>query len=184
MRSSQSTSAQVGTGNRNRSALMEPAGWGETFAQSTSTFSQDFRLWSPVFLTVKLPSSFLVYLEVQPRFADLDDAGHIDQLLLRPALGYQLTENVSIWQVMPGSTTIIRGIHRRNRPSLKKIASISRSTMRSSSNPSGFSAVPAWRSAGSNMQTAPLYGSARCYGERIPYPWPRNGPSSPMTKFL
>jgi hypothetical protein len=71
---------------------------GETFAQSTSTFSQDFRLWSPVFLTVKLPSSFLAYMEVQPRFADLDDAGHIDQLLLRPALGYQLTDNLSIWQ--------------------------------------------------------------------------------------
>jgi hypothetical protein len=71
---------------------------GETFAQSTSTFSQDFRLWSPVFLTVKLPSSFLAYMEVQPRFADLDDAGHIDQLLLRPAVGYQLTDNLSIWQ--------------------------------------------------------------------------------------
>lgn len=73
-------------------------GGGETFAQSTSTFSQDFRVWSPVFLTVKLPSSFLAYMEVNPRFADLDDAGHIDQLLLRPAFGYQLTENLSIWQ--------------------------------------------------------------------------------------
>jgi hypothetical protein len=71
---------------------------GETFAQSTSTFSQDYRLWSPVFLTVKLPSSFLAYMEVQPRFADLDEAGHIDQLLLRPAFGYQLTENLSVWQ--------------------------------------------------------------------------------------
>lgn len=70
----------------------------ESFAQSPSTFSQDFRLWSPVFLTMKLPSSFLAYMEVNPRFADLDDGGHIDQLLLRPALGYQLTENVSIWQ--------------------------------------------------------------------------------------
>ncbi|MBI5672170.1 MAG: hypothetical protein HZC50_02655, partial [Nitrospirae bacterium] len=45
---------------------------GETFAQSPSTFSQDFRLWSPVYLTVKLPSSFLAYMEVNPRFADLD----------------------------------------------------------------------------------------------------------------
>ncbi|CUS36318.1 DUF2490 domain-containing protein [Candidatus Nitrospira nitrificans] len=71
---------------------------GETFAQSTSTFNQDFRLWAPVFLTVKLPSSFLAYMEVNTRFADLDDAGHIDQLLLRPALGYQLTDNLSIWQ--------------------------------------------------------------------------------------
>jgi hypothetical protein len=71
---------------------------GETFAQSTSTFSQDFRLWSPVYLTVKLPSRFLAYMEVNPRFADLDDVGHIDQLLLRPAVGYQLRDNLSIWQ--------------------------------------------------------------------------------------
>ena len=71
---------------------------GESFAQAPSTFSQDFRLWSPVFMTMKLPSSFLAYMEVQPRFADLDEDGHIDQLLLRPAVGYQLTENLSIWQ--------------------------------------------------------------------------------------
>lgn len=71
---------------------------GESFGQSPSTFSQDFRLWSPVFMTMKLPSSFLAYMEVQPRFADLDEDGHIDQLLLRPAIGYQLTENLSIWQ--------------------------------------------------------------------------------------
>jgi hypothetical protein len=70
----------------------------ESFAQAPSTFSQDFRLWTPTFLTVKLPSSFFAYMEVNPRFADLDDSGKIDQLLLRPALGYQLTENVSIWQ--------------------------------------------------------------------------------------
>lgn len=71
---------------------------GEALAQSPSTFSQDFRLWSPVFITAKLPSSFLAHLEVQPRFADLDENGHIDQLILRPAVGYQLTENLSIWQ--------------------------------------------------------------------------------------
>lgn len=53
---------------------------------------------SPLYLTVKLPSSFLAYMEVQPRFADLDEEGHIDQLILRPALGYQLTENLSILQ--------------------------------------------------------------------------------------
>jgi Protein of unknown function (DUF2490) len=71
---------------------------GGVFAQTPSTFNQDFRLWSPIFMTVKLPSSFLAYMEVQPRFADLDEDGHIDQLLLRPAVGYQLTEHLSIWQ--------------------------------------------------------------------------------------
>lgn len=71
---------------------------GETFAQSTSTFNQDFRLWAPVYLTVKLPAKFLAYMEANSRFADVDDGGNIDQLLLRPALGYQLTEKISIWQ--------------------------------------------------------------------------------------
>ncbi|MCP9450672.1 MAG: DUF2490 domain-containing protein [Nitrospira sp.] len=56
----------------------------------------DFRLWTPVYLTVKLPASFLAYMEVNPRFAD--DVTNLDQLLLRPAIGYQLTEHVSIWQ--------------------------------------------------------------------------------------
>lgn len=49
-------------------------------------------------MTKKLPSSFLAHLEVQPRFSDLDEDGHIDQLILRPAIGYQLTEDLSIWQ--------------------------------------------------------------------------------------
>ncbi len=71
---------------------------GEAFAQSTSALKQDFDLWAPVFMTVKLPSSFLAYMEVNPRFGDLDDGGNIGQLLLRPAVGYQLTEKVSIWQ--------------------------------------------------------------------------------------
>lgn len=71
---------------------------GETFAQSSSTFKQDFGLWSPVFMTKKLPSSFFAYMEVNPRFLNLDEDGQIAQLLLRPAVGYQLTEKLSIWQ--------------------------------------------------------------------------------------
>lgn len=69
-----------------------------SFAQTPSTFKQDFGLWAPVFMTVKLPSSFYAYMEVNPRFFDLDDSGDIGQLLLRPAVGYQLTEKLSIWQ--------------------------------------------------------------------------------------
>lgn len=56
----------------------------------------DFRLWTPVYLTANLPASFLAYMEVNPRFAD--DVTNLDQLLLRPAIGYQLTEHISIWQ--------------------------------------------------------------------------------------
>jgi len=57
---------------------------------------EDFRMWTPVFLTVNLPAQFLAWIEIQPRFSD--DVSNIDQLLLRPALGYQLTSNLSIWQ--------------------------------------------------------------------------------------
>ncbi len=56
----------------------------------------DFRLWTPVYLNVKLPNRFLAYMEVNPRIGD--DVTNIDQLLIRPALGYQLTDNLSIWQ--------------------------------------------------------------------------------------
>ena len=80
------------------SLLLSAVSFAQVPTNNQDTFSQDFRLWAPTFLTVKLPSSFFAYMEVNPRFADLDDGGHIDQLLLRPAIGYQLTENVSIWQ--------------------------------------------------------------------------------------
>lgn len=62
----------------------------------TATSKEDFRLWAPVFLTVSLPNRFLAYMEVNPRIGD--DVTNIDQLLLRPAIGYKLTDNWSIWQ--------------------------------------------------------------------------------------
>lgn len=68
----------------------------QAYEQLGPNTKSDFRLWTPVYLTVKLPSRFLAYMEVNPRIGD--DVTNIDQLLLRPALGYQLTENLSIWQ--------------------------------------------------------------------------------------
>jgi hypothetical protein len=65
-------------------------------AQAGSPVNQDFRLWSPVYLTVQLPSSFVGYMEANPRFGD--DVSQLDQLLLRPAVGYKLTEHLSLWQ--------------------------------------------------------------------------------------
>jgi hypothetical protein len=62
----------------------------------TATSKEDFRLWAPVFLTVSLPNKFIAYMEVNTRIGD--DVTNIDQLLLRPAIGYQLTDNWSIWQ--------------------------------------------------------------------------------------
>lgn len=68
----------------------------QAFTQLGPNTRSDFRLWTPVYLTVSLPSKFIAYMEVNPRIGD--DVTDIDQLLLRPALGYKLTENLSIWQ--------------------------------------------------------------------------------------
>jgi len=76
------------------------AGGGVTTAHAYTEWGpntqSDFRVWSPVYLNVKLPNRFLAYMEVNPRFGD--DASSFDQLLLRPAIGYQLTEHLSLWQ--------------------------------------------------------------------------------------
>lgn len=68
----------------------------QAFTQLGPNTRSDFRLWTPVYLTVKLPSRFIAYMEANPRIGD--DVTNIDQLLLRPAIGYQLTENLSLWQ--------------------------------------------------------------------------------------
>lgn len=60
------------------------------------SLNQDFRLWSPVYLFVPLSQSFVGYMEVNPRFGD--DVSELDQLLIRPAIGYKLTDRWSIWQ--------------------------------------------------------------------------------------
>lgn len=68
------------------------------FAAGSEIFAteQDFRLWTPVFLTVPLSTSFLGYAEVNPRFGD--DVSQLDQLILRTAVGYKLDDRWSIWQ--------------------------------------------------------------------------------------
>jgi hypothetical protein len=65
-------------------------------AHAGSTVNQDFRLWSPVYLTVQLPKSVVGYMEVNPRFGN--DVSELNQLLLRPAIGYKLNDYWSIWQ--------------------------------------------------------------------------------------
>lgn len=68
----------------------------QAYEQLGPNTKSDFRLWAPVYLTVNLPNRFLAYMEVNTRIGD--DVTNIDQLLLRPAIGYKLTDNLSIWQ--------------------------------------------------------------------------------------
>ena len=86
----------VGIGVLLWSVIVGGATPAQAFTQLGDNTRSDFRLWTPVYLTVKLPSRFLAYMEANPRIAD--DVTNIDQLLLRPAIGYQLTEHLSLWQ--------------------------------------------------------------------------------------
>ncbi len=69
---------------------------GPAFCLGGSEPIQDFRLWAPVYLNFPVSGPVKGYMEANPRFSD--DASQINQLLLRPAIGYQLTPTISLWQ--------------------------------------------------------------------------------------
>jgi len=58
--------------------------------------SDDFQIWSPVYLTYSFTDNIQGWYEVQPRFGE--DASQVNQLLLRTALGYRVTKHWSLWQ--------------------------------------------------------------------------------------
>ena len=62
--------------------------WAETL--------HDGQIWFPIYNTIYFPNKLLGWVEVNPRFGD--DFSEIDQLLLRPALGYQISQKFSLWQ--------------------------------------------------------------------------------------
>lgn len=64
-----------------------------TFAKADPT--EDFQIWIPVNTTVKLTDNVKGFLEVQPRFGH--DAGHLDTGIVRPALGWSINKNWTIW---------------------------------------------------------------------------------------
>ena len=72
------------------------ANGGSSAVYAESTLDHDFRVWSPVYLTVQLPSSFLGNMEVHPRFGE--NVSELNQLVIRPVLGFKLTDHWSIWQ--------------------------------------------------------------------------------------
>jgi hypothetical protein len=98
----QDSRQEQGWRSRLKWVLIGVAAWGMVVGGGTevladpSTLKQDFRLWAPVYMTVPLSTSFLGYMEVNPRFGD--DVSNLDQLLLRPAIGYKLNDHWSVWQ--------------------------------------------------------------------------------------
>lgn len=87
--------------SRGRWILIVMLAWGLAdgaclLGHAESTLDHDFRLWSPVYLTAQLPSSFLGAMEVHPRFGE--NVSEFNQLVVRPVLGFKLTDHWSIWQ--------------------------------------------------------------------------------------
>lgn len=56
----------------------------------------DTQLWTQFFVQGYLVPKLRWYAEVQPRFGN--DISELDRMLLRPAIGYQLTPALSLWQ--------------------------------------------------------------------------------------
>lgn len=65
-----------------------------THAAAAATES-DNRLWLNLNAQGPLPANFGWYMELQPRWRN--DAQEFDQMLIRPALTYKLTERSSLW---------------------------------------------------------------------------------------
>ena len=56
----------------------------------------DLGLWAPTYIYLPINNKFRANLEINPRIQK--NIGHINQLFVRPSIGYQLTDNLSIWQ--------------------------------------------------------------------------------------
>lgn len=70
-------------------------GWADSHVED------DFQSWNLATITFKKDEKYLGYFEVQPRIGNNilgADGRNFSQLILRPAAGYQLNKNVSLWQ--------------------------------------------------------------------------------------
>ena len=58
--------------------------------------THDGQFWFPLYNRFSLTDKLHGWFEVNPRFGD--DMSEIHQLLIRPALGYRFSPNISLWQ--------------------------------------------------------------------------------------
>ncbi len=70
--------------------------WGVGGAVAWAGPDHDGQLWTPLYNRLRFSERVRGWIEVNPRFGD--DVSEVDQLILRPALGYQLTPALSVWQ--------------------------------------------------------------------------------------
>lgn len=64
-------------------------------ATTAQAADEDFNVWTAQVIAIEADEDLLIRLEAQERFTD--DASRLGQLLLRPAIGYQVNKNVSIY---------------------------------------------------------------------------------------
>jgi hypothetical protein len=62
----------------------------KTYAQST-----DLQSWTQVITQVNINKEWFTYMEVQPRIGD--DISRMERLLIRPAIGYNLNQNIALF---------------------------------------------------------------------------------------
>lgn len=68
----------------------------KAYASSDHYLNDDFGYWTPVYLNVPISNKFRGQFEVNPRIEQ--NGTHINQLLIRPSIGYNLSKNWSVWQ--------------------------------------------------------------------------------------
>lgn len=66
-----------------------------SFSSPLSAQENDFNVWTAQVVTIEPSEDLKIRLEAQERFTD--DASRLGQLLLRPAVGYQITDGISIF---------------------------------------------------------------------------------------
>ncbi|MEP3051115.1 MAG: DUF2490 domain-containing protein [Erythrobacter sp.] len=64
-------------------------------ASPTAAQEQDFNIWLTQVASIEAEEDVTIRLEAQERF--FEDASRLGQLLLRPAIGYQISEDVSVF---------------------------------------------------------------------------------------
>ncbi len=73
----------------------------------------DLGLWTPIYIKLPVTEKIITQLEINPRIQE--NITHINQLLVRPSVGYQLTKNLSIWQGYAWVTNYIPSFVNENR---------------------------------------------------------------------
>ena len=78
-----------------------------------SNLKNDLGLWTPVYIKLPVTEKIITQLEINPRIQE--NVTHINQLLVRPSVGYQLTKSLSIWQGYAWVTNYIPSFVNENR---------------------------------------------------------------------